>query len=57
MHLEPGQFADMVDQAVMEDSAIICHSTLQRGDVDNAACRASAIGTAPNRSRSRSDSA
>ena len=39
MHLEPGRLADMVDQAVAEDSAIICHSTLYRDDVDNAVCR------------------
>ena len=39
MHLEPGRLADMVDQAVAEDSAVICHSTSYRDDVDNAVCR------------------
>ena len=39
MHLEPGRLADMVAQAVAEDSAIISHSTLYRDGVDNAVCR------------------
>jgi len=36
MHLEPGRVAEMVKEAKAEESAIICHSTL---DGDNAVCR------------------
>lgn len=36
MHLEEGRVEEMVAEATAEDSAIICHSTL---DSDNAVCR------------------
>lgn len=36
MYLEPGRLRGMVDQAKRNDSAIICHKTL---DGDNAVCR------------------
>jgi hypothetical protein len=36
MHLEPGRLRGMVDSAIRDDSAIICHDTL---DGDNAVCR------------------
>jgi len=36
MHLKPGRVREMVDGATKEDSAIICHSTLEG---DNAVCR------------------
>jgi hypothetical protein len=35
-HLDPGRLKQMVDGAIANDSAIICHSTL---DGDNAVCR------------------
>lgn len=36
MSLQPGRVREMVDQAVADESCIICHSTL---DGDNACCR------------------
>lgn len=39
MRLRPGRLAGMVAEAKAEESAIICHSTLYRDDVDNAVCR------------------
>jgi hypothetical protein len=39
MRLEAGRVKGMVDDALREDSAIICHATLYRSDVDNAVCR------------------
>jgi hypothetical protein len=36
MQLRPGRVRDMVDSARAEESAIICHKTL---DGDNAVCR------------------
>lgn len=37
MHLRPGAVKEVVDEALADDSAIICHSTLD-GD-ENAVCR------------------
>jgi hypothetical protein len=37
--LEPGRLAGMVKTATADDSAIVCHSTLYRDDVDEAVCR------------------
>lgn len=39
MRLEPGRLAGMVRSATEADSAIICHSTIYRDDVDEAVCR------------------
>lgn len=36
MHLEPGRLRDLVDQALRDDTAIVCHDTLEG---DNAVCR------------------
>jgi hypothetical protein len=36
MHLDPGRLAEMVRESKANESAIICHSTL---DGDNAVCR------------------
>lgn len=38
MHLEPGRLAEMVREALRDESAIICHSTLYEEGVDNAVC-------------------
>lgn len=39
MDLVPGRVASMVKEAKAEDSAITCHSTLYRDDVEPAVCR------------------
>ena len=39
MHLAPGRLEEMVAEATANDSAIICHSTLDVIAVDNAVCR------------------
>lgn len=46
MRLEPGRLQGMVREAVADDSAITCHSTLYREDVDQAVCRGFADGYA-----------
>lgn len=39
MRLPAGRLAGMVDQALADDSAIICHSTLYRRDTQEGVCR------------------
>jgi hypothetical protein len=39
MRLEPGRVKGMVDAAIRDDAAIVCHSTLYRDDVQPAVCR------------------
>lgn len=39
MRLARGRLAGMVASARRDDSAIVCHSTLYRDDVENAVCR------------------
>jgi len=38
-HLNPGRVAGMVKEAKANESAITCHSTLYRDDVDPSVCR------------------
>lgn len=39
MALAPGRLRELVQANVAADSALTCHSTLERDDVDNAICR------------------
>jgi hypothetical protein len=39
MQLQPGRLKGMIEDAKKDESTIVCHSTLHRKGVKNAACR------------------